>query len=74
SFDMPRLRTSSSCCEIDSYAALNSKIPKTAFKLSNSGDNFCVIRSFLDMLHKRSHGMLDVLQHPFVGNSILSAA
>lgn len=55
------------------------RMPKVKQKISGcfrtieGAENFCVIRSCLDTLHKQGHGMLDVLQRAFSGNPIQPA-
>lgn len=52
------------------------RMPKVKQKISGcfrtleGTENFCVIRSCLDTLHKQGHGMLDVLRHAFAGSPI----
>ncbi len=52
------------------------RMPKVKQKISGcfrtleGAENFCVIRSCLDTLHKQGHGMLNVLRHAFAGNPI----
>lgn len=55
------------------------RMPKVKQKISGcfrtleGAENFCVVRSCLDTLHKQGHGMLEVLQHAFSGNPIRPA-
>jgi len=37
------------------------------FRTKSGADNFAVIRSCLDTLHKQGHRMIDVLRHAFSG-------
>ena len=56
------------------------RMPKVKQKISGCfrtvkrADNFCVIRSCLDMLRKQGNGMLEVLQRAFASNPIQPAA
>lgn len=55
------------------------RMPKVKQKISgcfrtlDGAENFCIIRSCLDTLHKQGYGMLDVLRHAFAGSPIRPA-
>lgn len=44
------------------------------FRTLDGAEHFCVIRSWLDTVHKQGHNMLAVLQRAFAGNPIWSLA
>ena len=56
------------------------RMPKVKQKVSGcfrtiaGADNFCTIRSCLDMLRKQGHSMLEVLRRAFAGDPIMPAA
>jgi len=44
------------------------------FRTLNGAENFCIIRSYLDTMHKQGHNTFELLRHAFMGNSLQPAS
>lgn len=55
------------------------RMPKVKQKISgcfrtlNGAENFCIIRSYLDTMHKQGHNTFELLRHAFMGNPLQPA-
>ena len=56
------------------------RMPKVKQKISgcfrtlNGAVNFCIIRSYLDTMHKQGHNTFELLRHAFMGNPLQPAS
>lgn len=44
------------------------------FRTLNGAENFCIIRSYLDTMHKQGHNTFELLRHAFMGNPLQTAS
>ena len=43
------------------------------FRTLNGAENLCIIRSYLDTMHKQGHNTFELLRHAFMGNPLQPA-
>jgi len=44
------------------------------FRTLNGAENFCIIRSYPDTMHKQGHNTFELLRHAFMGNPLQPAS